>query len=81
VKLCVKLGLYGKELVDIDGGKFKAVNSKDRNYTEGKLKEQIRWLEGKGTVEGEFALLVLIYNLKRVITILGVGKLLKAFAR
>jgi hypothetical protein len=43
----VKLGLYGKELVAIDGSKFKAVNSKDRNYTEGKLKERIRWLEKK----------------------------------
>jgi transposase len=28
VKLCVKLGLYGKELVAIDGSKFKAVNSR-----------------------------------------------------
>jgi transposase len=40
VKLCVKLGLYGKELLVIDGSKFKAVNSKERNYTEGKLKKQ-----------------------------------------
>jgi transposase len=32
VKLCVKLGLYGKELLAIDGSKFKAVNSKERNY-------------------------------------------------
>jgi hypothetical protein len=47
VKLCVKLGLYGKELVAIDGSKFKAVNSKDRNYTEGKLKERIQQLEKK----------------------------------
>ncbi|MDR1420230.1 MAG: IS5/IS1182 family transposase, partial [Treponema sp.] len=45
VKLCVKLGLYGKELLAIDGSKFKAVNSKERNYTEGKLKERIRRLD------------------------------------
>jgi transposase len=31
VKLCVKPGLYGKELLAIDGSKFKAVNSKERN--------------------------------------------------
>ncbi|MDR1419622.1 MAG: transposase, partial [Treponema sp.] len=45
VKLCVKLGLYGKELLAIDGSTFKAVNSKERNYTEGKLKERIQRLE------------------------------------
>jgi hypothetical protein len=33
--------------VAIDGSKFKAVNSKDRNYTEGKLKERIERLEKK----------------------------------
>jgi transposase len=47
VKLCVRLGLYGKELVAIDGSKFKAVNSKDQNYTEGKLRERIQRLEVK----------------------------------
>jgi hypothetical protein len=47
VKLCVRLGLYGKELVAIDGSKFKAVNSKDRNYTEAKLRERIQRLEVK----------------------------------
>jgi transposase len=41
VKLCIKLNLYGKELVAIDGSKFKAVNSKDRNFTEKKLQERI----------------------------------------
>jgi transposase len=33
VKLCVKPGLYGKELAAIGGSSFKAENSKDRNYT------------------------------------------------
>lgn len=46
-KLCMKLGLYGKELVAIDGSKFKAVNSKDRNFTDKKLAERIARLEVK----------------------------------
>ncbi|MDR2538002.1 MAG: transposase, partial [Treponema sp.] len=45
VKLRVRLGLYGRELVAIDGSTFKAVNSKDRNYSEAKLRERIQRLE------------------------------------
>jgi len=41
VKLCMKLGLYGKELVAIDGSKFRAVNSKNSNFNEEKLKALI----------------------------------------
>lgn len=47
VRLCARLGLYGKELVAIDGSKFKAVNSKDRNFTEKKLKARIARLDAK----------------------------------
>jgi transposase len=47
VKLCIKLGLYGKELVAIDGSKFKAVNSKDRNFTKDKLKDRIQRIDEK----------------------------------
>jgi transposase len=47
VKLCMRLGLYGKELIAIDGSKFKAVNSKDRNYNEKKLNERIARLNLK----------------------------------
>jgi transposase len=47
VRLCVRLGLYGKELVAIDGSKFKAVNSKDRNFTKDKLKDRIKRLDEK----------------------------------
>ena len=36
--LCRKLDLFGKELVAIDGSKFKAVNSKDRNHSKSLLK-------------------------------------------
>lgn len=35
--LCEGAGLYGKELVAIDGSKFKAVNSIDQNVTQKKL--------------------------------------------
>jgi len=47
VRLCVKLGLYGKELLAIDGSKFKACNSKDRAFTEKKLSERIARLDSK----------------------------------
>lgn len=39
--ICEGAGLFGKELVAIDGSKFKAVNSIDRNMTEGKLAAMI----------------------------------------
>jgi transposase len=39
VKLRVRLGLYGRELAAIDGSAFKAVDGKDRNYSEAKLRE------------------------------------------
>jgi transposase len=38
---CLAEGLYGKEIVAVDGSKFKAVNSKERNFTKGKLKQVI----------------------------------------
>jgi len=47
VKLCMKLNLYGKELVAIDGSKFKAVNSKDRNFNDKKLTERIARINAK----------------------------------
>ena len=37
VLLCRKLELFGAQLVFIDGAKFRAVNSKDRNFTVPKL--------------------------------------------
>jgi transposase len=39
--LCRKLDLFGAELVAIDGSKFRAVNSKERNFTQDKLKKLI----------------------------------------
>jgi hypothetical protein len=47
VKLCLKLNLYVKELVAIDGSKFKAVNSKDRNFGGKKLEERIARIDAK----------------------------------
>jgi transposase len=43
-KLCLELGLYGKELAVIDGSKFKAVNSIDRNLSVTELNERIKRL-------------------------------------
>jgi len=37
VELCRDLKLFGQSLVAIDGSKFKAVNSRDRNFTAGKI--------------------------------------------
>ena len=41
VKLCDEVGLFGKELISIDGSKFKAVNSKWRNFNRAKLQDRI----------------------------------------
>ena len=40
--LCRKLDLFGKELIAIDGSKFKAVNSSQRNYTKAKVKKALK---------------------------------------
>ena len=47
VKLCLKLGLYGRELAAIDGSKFKAVNSTDRNLSKKELNERINRLTAR----------------------------------
>ncbi|MDR2204149.1 MAG: IS1182 family transposase [Nitrososphaerota archaeon] len=47
VRLCIKLDLYSKELAAIDGSKFQAVNSKDRNFTQKKLADRIARLDAK----------------------------------
>ena len=41
VKTCMGFGLYGRELIAVDGSKFKAWNSKDRNFSSGKLSDRI----------------------------------------
>jgi len=47
VKMCAKFELYGKELASIDGSKFKAVNSKKRNFTQGIVKDRLERLDKK----------------------------------
>ena len=43
--LCRPMGLFGAELVAIDGSKFKAVNSSSRYYTQKKLNKLIQIVE------------------------------------
>jgi transposase len=38
---CLSEGLYGREMVAVDGSKFKAVNNSERNYTRKKLERVI----------------------------------------
>jgi transposase len=45
VMLCQQLGLFGENLVAIDGSKFKAVNNRDRNFTSAKLKRRMEEIE------------------------------------
>ena len=47
VKLCRKLGLYGCELIAIDGSKFKAVNSLENNYNHEKLDDRLKRIDEK----------------------------------
>lgn len=44
---CMSMGLYGKELIAVDGSKFKAWNSKDQNFTPGKLADRIAHINEK----------------------------------
>jgi transposase len=41
VGLCRQIGLFGAALVAIDGSKFKAVNTRDKNFTPYKLKKRL----------------------------------------
>ena len=45
VKLCIGLNLYSRHLISIDGSLFAAVNSKERNFSEGKLKDRIKRID------------------------------------
>ena len=45
VGLCRELKLFTQSIVAIDGSKFKAVNSRERNYTPGKIERRERELE------------------------------------
>src|ERR1700738_1770414 len=45
VELCRKMGLLTKASVAIDGSKFKAVNSRDNNCTQGKIQRRQKQIE------------------------------------
>ena len=45
VVLCQQLDLFADAVVAIDGSKFKAVNSSDRNFTQAKLKRRMEEIE------------------------------------
>ena len=45
IEICRQLDLFAHALVAIDGSKFKAVNSRDKNFTEAKLKRRMAMIE------------------------------------
>jgi transposase len=45
IVLCQQLDLFSDAVVAIDGSKFKAVNSSDRNFTDAKLKRRMEEIE------------------------------------
>lgn len=45
VLLCRQLGLFSQALVAIDGSKFKAVNNRDKNFTQAKVRRRIEEIE------------------------------------
>ncbi len=42
VAVCRELSLFGRELVAVDGTRIKAVNSRERNFTQAKLASELR---------------------------------------
>lgn len=45
--LCKEWDLFGREIVAVDGSKFRASNSKRNNYNEKKLKRHIKYIDDK----------------------------------
>jgi transposase len=45
IELCRGLDLFSEAIVAIDGSKFKAVNNRDKNFTDRKLKARLQQLE------------------------------------
>jgi len=45
IMLCRQLNLFSEAIVAIDGSKFKAVNNRDKNFTDTKLKKRMQQLE------------------------------------
>lgn len=47
ILICKNLNLFGGELVAIDGSKFKAVNSKKRNFNQAKIERRLKEIDQK----------------------------------
>ena len=45
IVLCRRLDLFAQSIVAIDGAKFKAVNTRDRNFTSGKVRARMEQIE------------------------------------
>src|SRR6185295_19102469 len=45
IQLCRELKLFSQAIVAVDSSKFKAVNSRDRNFTPGKVDSRQRQIE------------------------------------
>ena len=43
--MCRDLDLYGRELIAVDGTRIKAVNHRDRNFTQAKLKKDLQRID------------------------------------
>ena len=46
-QLCLDMNLFGRELVAIDGSKFRAQNSKKNNYNAAKVERHIKYIDKK----------------------------------
>ena len=47
VRVCRELDLYGRELIAVDGTCIKAVNHRDRNFTQAKLKSELQRIDAR----------------------------------
>jgi transposase len=45
VAMCRQLKLFSQVIVDIDGSKFKAVNNRDKNFTQHKLEQRMKQID------------------------------------
>jgi len=45
VVICRKLNLFADSLIAIDGSKFKAVNNRNRNFTQAKIKLRLKQID------------------------------------
>ena len=52
IVLCRRLKLFSQAIVVIDGSKFKAVNNRDKNFTDRKLQARLEQLEKHRTLPG-----------------------------